>query len=286
MSSLASEDWQPKRTRALAAHHVPETDVIYWLDKLPSWLFEPSQKLAWADRHLATLREKVNQYLGPPEPYVITDVRDLAAGEHVLWIEVTTSPPPDLSLIAGDCVQNLRSSLEYFMQQLVLLSGGTPDRQTQFPIFETTSHFKIRGGDRMIKQLGTSAARDFVIGCQPEAFGLRHADPLLYLRDLSDGDKHRLLQPLALFCEHLPFGPNWRMPPDSNYRFSNGPYTVKTVFAHVPFSMVPEGEEVALTPQMTVALLHAEMHRDIVHRIGNMVGRVLGIFLDAKRQFP
>ena len=50
--------------------------------------------------------------------------------------------------------------------------------------------------------------------------------------------------------------------------------------------MVPEDEEVALAPQMTVALVHAEMHKDIVDRIGNMVGRVLGIFLEAKRQFP
>jgi hypothetical protein len=124
------------------------------------------------------------------------------------------------------------------------------------------------------------------MGCQPEAFGLRHADPLVYLADLSDGDKHRLLQPLALYCEHLPFGPNWRVPPDPRYRFFNGPYRGKTVFAHVPFSMVPEDQDVALAPQMTVALVHAEMHKDIVDRIGAMVGRILGIFLEASRRFP
>jgi hypothetical protein len=257
--------------------------VGYWAGRLPQWLDEPYRKLAWADRHLNTLDREIKAYLGPPVPYAITDRIDRDGAEHVLWINVINPPPADLSLIVGDCVQNLRSSLEYFMHQLTLRTGGTPDRRTQFPIFATPGQFKQKGGERMLKQLIEPAARSFVMRNQPSESGLGYADPLLYLADLSDGDKHRLLQPLRVYCTHLPLGVTWRMTPDDpGFRIYEGPYDGETVFAHIPFAVADESMDVSVRPQMTVALQQAVMHKDIVERLKLMIGRVLGILLDAR----
>jgi len=264
---------------------VIRTSVAHYLPDPPPWLKEPFRKLGWAERHLKDLDHVVDAYLGPPAPYLITDKIDANAAEHVLWIKVVKPPPTELSLITGDCVQNIRSSLEYFMQQLTVRTGGVPDRKTQFPIFATASEFKTKGGERMLKQVTEPTARAFVMRNQPYLSGLGHVDPLIYLADLSDGDKHRLLQPLALYCAHLPLPATWRMAAGSSLRLYEGPYLSETVFAHVPFTVADARMEVGVEPEMTVALVQAVMHKDIVNRLAAILGRALGILLDASREF-
>lgn len=97
----------------------------------------------------------------------------------------------------GDCIHNLRSALDHLICQLTLLDGGTMAdcEQTQFPIaskcegqFESMANHRIPGLSKkhraMVKRL------------QPYHRGdgaWKH--PLAILADLSNADKHRLINP-------------------------------------------------------------------------------------------
>src|SRR4051812_46844359 len=45
-------------------------------------------------------------------------------------------PPAELALTLAEMLNNLRSALDYLAWQLVLLSAGTPNKTTSFPIVE------------------------------------------------------------------------------------------------------------------------------------------------------
>src|SRR5437879_6743083 len=51
-----------------------------------------------------------------------------------LWVK--EEPPPRLSVLLGDCVHNLRSSLDHIVWQLVLANGRSPGKHAQFPILD------------------------------------------------------------------------------------------------------------------------------------------------------
>lgn len=103
---------------------------------------------------------------------------------------------------------NLRSALDHLAWELVLLSGGTPTKETQFPIRDTP-HDK-NGKPRPLKSLLSQVKDNTILGllneCQPYAgdgteqispFDA-HSQPLWHLKSLNNLDKHRLL--LVVTC--------------------------------------------------------------------------------------
>ena len=50
--------------------------------------------------------------------------------------------PKRIPLIIGDCLQNLRSSLDYLVWELVLAANNTPNHKNMFPICTTPEAFK------------------------------------------------------------------------------------------------------------------------------------------------
>jgi len=52
--------------------------------------------------------------------------------------------PERLGVLLGDWAHNLRSALDHLMWQLVILYGGTPNRRTQFPIFQRKRDYDKR----------------------------------------------------------------------------------------------------------------------------------------------
>jgi hypothetical protein len=57
-------------------------------------------------------------------------------------LSVEIPVPAQLSLIIGDCLQNIRSSLDYLVRELVLAAHGEPNAQHTFPVCETPGAFK------------------------------------------------------------------------------------------------------------------------------------------------
>jgi hypothetical protein len=50
--------------------------------------------------------------------------------------------PARIGLIVGDCIQNLRSSLDYLVWELVLASGNEPTQHNAFPVAYTIGTYK------------------------------------------------------------------------------------------------------------------------------------------------
>ncbi len=118
--------------------------------------------------------------------------------EYVYIAEMGDPPPLRFGIILGDCVHNLRSSLDVLMWQLVLLRGGTPSRRTQFPIFVRRASYRTRA-PAMIEGVHRRD-RGALERLQP-FYNSRGrlpagAHPLAMLARLSNADKHRLVHML------------------------------------------------------------------------------------------
>jgi hypothetical protein len=155
-------------------------------------------KLDRAEEHFKTVDSEIAQWLksGRYEPFFERGTRGTRIGIAV----VRTGPPPDLvrwSIIIGDCINNLRASLDHlahaFMKvHTAYIPTGEKERVTFVIIDDPTEFAKARRGnlkgftDRFIHVLE-----------QLQPFNRKHpvVPPLLsIIRDLSNADKHRLLQ--------------------------------------------------------------------------------------------
>lgn len=101
---------------------------------------------------------------------------------------------PALSVIIGDCLHNMRSSLDHLIWQLVINNGRRPSKANQFPISNHAIGFK---GQLMRDRLcGVHLkAKTLIDALQPYRRGQPDCDlhPLWALNELANLDKHRTL---------------------------------------------------------------------------------------------
>jgi hypothetical protein len=104
-------------------------------------------KVSRAEEHLEALRVECSAYLDskPFEP--VRPAQSESDNDLTVW-KVNHSPPLRLSVLLGDFLHSLRSSLDHIAWQLVLDNGGTPDKSTSFPIVlkKKSTPPKIAGG--------------------------------------------------------------------------------------------------------------------------------------------
>lgn len=104
-----------------------------------------NSKYEWARHHFQLYHLALAQYLqiNPckfvPKPNVTTDDN----GRR--WVKGTFEAkepiPEQLSQIIGDCLGNLRSTLDYLVWELVLANGKNPARKNAFPISVTSDSY-------------------------------------------------------------------------------------------------------------------------------------------------
>ncbi len=157
--------------------------------------FSHEIKLDRASHHLNSLDAKVRKWR-QRETHRYVRHLDRESGKEFWYIEFTEPVPVEFRLIIGDCLYNLRSSLDNLAYELAVAHHGSSplpgglDKRSEFPIF----------GDRE----WTVRERRNKIGCihpraqaiikrlQPHNRGDRFAsDPLWKLHELSNMDKHR-----------------------------------------------------------------------------------------------
>jgi hypothetical protein len=120
---------------------------------------------------------------------------DGEAGSRYSEIKVTDAYG-GFEVYIGDCVQNLRSALDYLVWELAYLAQGKPPRQlTQFPISTTAKRYFEVGRGQVSPLLGEH--RRFIRKIQPYQSESPRSHPLALLNRLSNQDKHRLLHVLA-----------------------------------------------------------------------------------------
>jgi hypothetical protein len=114
---------------------------------------------------------------------------------------------PYLSVVVGDVIHNLRSALDHLAWQLVILDGGQPTDDTQFPIYASETNAK--GNPRNVTiQPGINDQHiiDALIEVQPFTEAKYGHDPatnaLWIVHRLNIIDKHRLLVTIAHTIDH------------------------------------------------------------------------------------
>lgn len=145
-------------------------------------------KVARAEEHLGALRAECSAYLDS-RPYELVGLPRTGDGDEDLLIWRLHHPPPlRLSVLLGDMLHNLRSSLDHLAWQLVLANGGTPDKKTSFPILLQRKN----APPEIAGEISPKAAA-LVEHFQPynNASGAPGEDPLHVLGALNNIDKHR-----------------------------------------------------------------------------------------------
>lgn len=147
-------------------------------------------KIEWANKHINDLHSALDEFIAI-NPYAVSVKRNPDTGEHIYYAAKVTPVPPKILLVAGDIFQNIRSSLDYLANALVRAEGGTPDKFTGYPIFETvpTTKEQKTAFARKVKGMRQEAV-DIIEQTKPYKGGNAH---LWRLHDLNIRDKHRLL---------------------------------------------------------------------------------------------
>jgi len=121
-------------------------------------------------------------------------------------VAVTTDPPKNLSLMAGQIINNIRSALEYVAFQIYLVAGGTPDgklaNEVAFPIVNTAAPW-----DSVMKKKVPGVwpeAAELMRAAQPFSRTGKDVNALPTLRGLGGTDKHRNL----VLCAAAAFSAN------------------------------------------------------------------------------
>lgn len=160
------------------------------------------QRLSRAWQHLQSFDAERGRWLAS-EPYSFTDEFDPQTRENVVRIHVSERPPASLALITGDCIHNLRSSLDHLVYELARAHKGNRLSKSiagdsGFPIFSTPEGFAGKTAQRMIRGIAPGA-KAAIERLQPYRTDSYLNNTLLgTLNELSRIDKHRL-PPLTLF---------------------------------------------------------------------------------------
>jgi len=161
-------------------------------------------KLNRAETHLKAIREAVQRYGGADFCELVTKPdykrRPTARFHNVAPLD------PEIPLLIGDCVHNLRSALDHLAFQLAIGHSGSlteqQARNVSFPIFDNGPNFrgaKRRGRGAAHKMAGMSrSARAAIERLQPY-HRRKHPElrALWMLDEMWQVDKHRLIHVTA-----------------------------------------------------------------------------------------
>lgn len=171
---------------------VPESDYSYHR------LAGVVAKFNRSKQQFDVLRSEIKEFLEQdPRPHYSRGYFDPEAWEWIERFQVREPPPLRFGVILGDCLHNLRSALDLLICQLTLLDGGTVAdcETTQYPIASKSEEQFEGTADYRIPML-SKRHRAMVKQSQPYRAGEdASTHPLLVLAELSNADKHRVLNP-------------------------------------------------------------------------------------------
>jgi hypothetical protein len=146
-------------------------------------------KLQWAEKRLRELDTMLHTFSSHPQPIVIE--RDGNTGELLYRLASDPVIDPAIPLLAGDVMQNLRTSLDYLACALVVANRKTPHRGTYFPISEKAPGSEGYDDSFAGKVRGISENAIHIIKRVKPYKGGNHF--LWAVHELNNREKHRLL---------------------------------------------------------------------------------------------
>jgi hypothetical protein len=191
-------------------------------------------KIIRAHEHLQALEEEMAAYY-KTHPAKVVQQQEGSPNEYIARVVTDDPIPAKLPVILGDFIQNLRSSLDYLVWELVLSAKSTPGRHNMFPVCSTPDAFR----DATIKQRrleGIPAIATTVIEClQPYNCGDFSKSLLWIIDDLCNINKHRRV-PLTRMHGGL-------APDDTETKIVNG-----EVWTHVDLSKIKDDARIGPFP--------------------------------------
>ncbi len=143
------------------------------------------------------------------DPYVVSTKSDVDGSRYGFVVEIKTQPRLERwSLIAGDCIHNLRSALDTALYAVAVRENHGFDpppnaASLQFPICDAPEGFAEQMSRRKLVDL-SAKAQIWIETAQPFNRSHRSKPPLLrLLREFDNLDKHRLLN---VVLQHLSDG--------------------------------------------------------------------------------
>ena len=232
-----------------------------------------------ANKHIADLDTGITAFLDS-KPYTLgAKPHPVPQIEHTTLFVASVEPVPDcLAPIVGDAVHNLRSALDHLAWQLVEASGGTPNRDTYFPICKTPQQYASAIGKGEIKRM-RSGAEKILSSIQPYATG---DDTLRFIHELDRFDKHRLLITVASTMDKwgvdvfkgqtLWFDENRFLPLVPGYEIVNIPTSTYDRQPHQDFKL---GVDVAFgTPEIAEGNLVLPTLRKLADAVDGLVRKI------------
>jgi hypothetical protein len=152
-------------------------------------------KVDRAKHHFRDLQARYERFQ-EAKPYRAVAYDEPDTGDFVHRVEVSEQPPLFWSAIAGDCVHNLRSSLDLLVCEMVRANDKPVRKRTGFPVFGSEASYSNAfdpgppGGIKEVPQ----CAVDLIKKAKP----YNGADnPFWRLHQLDIEDKHKLLVPVG-----------------------------------------------------------------------------------------
>jgi hypothetical protein len=147
-------------------------------------------KLKRADFHIKHIEHNVRERA--KELYGLITFDDPQTGERVVQKTFPNDTFLALSIIAGEAIHQMRSTLDHVVWQLPCERGRQKHRRAEFPIFWEASKYKNEGRPKIDHLCAPAIAvidRRQPIKPEPE----RLAEPLYILQELWNREKHRVL---------------------------------------------------------------------------------------------
>lgn len=160
-------------------------------DELRALFLQPRLKLIRAKEHVFALQREVRAYLDSVNcQIVLTQTKP----GHMRWnVKVSRPQPPQLPLIMGDAVHNLRTSLDWLAICAVIANGGS-EKRVYFPFASDKDEFEKQITAKNFSRAAPQVV-DIVRSLEPYKGGNRD---LRLVHDLDIKDKHRQILDAAM----------------------------------------------------------------------------------------
>lgn len=147
-------------------------------------------KIFRAAQHIESLKSELERYF-QTNPGKMVRQPHTSENEAVFQFIPNGPIPARVGLIIGDVLQNLRSSLDYLVWELVLAANGQPTKDNMFPICSTEDFFKQQISRHRLDGVPPEAIAE-IKGLQPYHLGQDFDKSILWVLDeLANINKHR-----------------------------------------------------------------------------------------------
>ena len=150
-------------------------------------------KIQRAEQSIGSLDNEIKAYFNNNQASYKIEGKHINDGTQYAFIATgNPNPPLHFSVLAGEIIHHLRSSLDHLIHALILKNGGTPSNKNQFPICTTVEAFEDQCKRGRISGASESA-EVLVRSVQPYTSHTPNDTVLYAINDYNNQDKHRLL---------------------------------------------------------------------------------------------